>query len=191
MQPILITIAAAVITTFGVAVKPDTEPAPEPVQQVQVVEEEAEAEVQEEPQEIVKPTVTWKDNPNGCDTDKQWIAAEEPFECIDKPVQRQTPKAAPAPASLGWCNADHLGGRAWNVNTAIAICKCESGGNANALNSTPPDYSVGLFQINLYGSLAKNRPSEAWLRDPHNNVNYAYQMWQSSGWTPWTCRHKI
>ena len=73
---------------------------------------------------------------------------------------------------------------------ALRIAICESGLNPNALNDNPrtSDYSVGLFQINLYGELAKSRPSEEWLRVPENNVAYAYEMYQRSGWTPWTCK---
>jgi len=76
-----------------------------------------------------------------------------------------------------------------NADRAISVARCESGLNPNALNNNPRtgDYSVGVFQINLHGSLATNRPSEEWLRDYKNNVEYAYRMFQSSGWTPWTC----
>lgn len=196
MKPILITVVAALLTTGAVANRSESTPPPaEPVQeQTIVVEEESKIEtVEAEPvqEEVaIQNIVTWEDNPNNCDTDTQWIAAEEPFKCIDKPVSKPAPTASAEP-SLGWCNHAHLGGRTWDVNTAIAVCKCESGGNASAKNTSGRDYSIGLFQINLYGYLAYTRPSEGWLLNPHNNVEWAYKMWKEQGWSPWTCIHKI
>lgn len=35
--------------------------------------------------------ITWRDNPQGCDEATQWIAAEEPFYCINKPIRVNTP----------------------------------------------------------------------------------------------------
>ena len=76
----------------------------------------------------------------------------------------------------------------WDVNTAYAVMMAESEGVPSAVNDNPhtKDYSVGLFQINLYGSLAYDRPSEEWLKIPENNVAHAYKMWKSSGWQPWS-----
>jgi len=79
------------------------------------------------------------------------------------------------------------------VNNALAVMKGESGGNPNSINDNPRtrDYSVGLFQINLYGKLAKSRPSEAWLLIPENNIAYASRVWKNQGWTPWSYARKI
>jgi len=59
----------------------------------------------------------------------------------------------------------------------------ESSGNAGTVNDNPStgDYSVGCFQINLYGANARNRPSEAWLKDAANNVSYAYKIYVGNG----------
>lgn len=81
----------------------------------------------------------------------------------------------------------------WNINTARRIMWCESGGNPTAVNDNPRtgDYSIGLFQINLYGNLKYSRPSEEWLKIAENNAEYAYKMYKSSGWDPWSCINKI
>lgn len=87
----------------------------------------------------------------------------------------------------------------------IAIAKRESGWNTNAYNGdeSTGDNSVGLTQINMIGQLGVNRLSEInrlfgtslqnvdqakqWLKDPVNNLKYAYYI--SGGgqdWQPWT-----
>lgn len=76
----------------------------------------------------------------------------------------------------------------WNDDIAIKIMMAESGCNANALNNNPRtgDYSVGLMQINIIGNLSKERPSEAYLRDPRNNIAYAYKLYTVSGFRAWS-----
>lgn len=71
----------------------------------------------------------------------------------------------------------------WQHSTAIAVARAESGLNTNALNNNPAtgDYSVGCFQINLYGANAYSRPSEQELRDPVVNVAYAYKLYTGAG----------
>jgi LysM repeat protein len=101
-----------------------------------------------------------------------------------------TVASAPASGPNAWdaLLQQHFGSE-WQY--AKKIMMCESSGNPHALNASGRDYSVGLFQINLYGPLAASRPSEAWLRNGANNIAYAAQMWRTSGWTPWTCSRKV
>ena len=76
---------------------------------------------------------------------------------------------------------------------AVKVANCESGLNPNALNNNPKtrDYSVSIFQINLFGSLAKSRPSKEWLMNPQNNIDYSHAMFIKEGWRPWTCHKKV
>ena len=71
---------------------------------------------------------------------------------------------------------------------AMKVAKAESGLRANAHNYNPKtkDNSYGLMQINIYGSLAKSRPSGEWLLNPENNIAYAKQLRDSSGWNCWS-----
>lgn len=52
------------------------------------------------------------------------------------------------------------GGAANKADTMAAIAIAESGGRPSAKNTTPPDYSIGLWQINYYGSLLPGRTKE-------------------------------
>lgn len=72
----------------------------------------------------------------------------------------------------------------WDIRIATAVMMAESRGDTNALNNNPGtgDYSVGCFQVNIYGRNALNRPSEAQLRDPVVNVAFAYNLWRSTSW---------
>ncbi len=82
----------------------------------------------------------------------------------------------------------------WPQGAAHRVMMQESGNNPGILNDNPAtgDYSVGCFQINLYGRNALNRPSEATLKIASENVAYAYKLWSgtSSFWGNWpnTCR---
>jgi len=75
----------------------------------------------------------------------------------------------------------------WNDKIAYKVMICESGGNPNAHNFShiTKDDSWGLFQINLYGNLAKTRPSAEYLKNPINNIEYAYKIYLSEGWGAW------
>ncbi len=79
----------------------------------------------------------------------------------------------------------------WNKKEALKIMRCESRFKPNVINALYPDYSIGLFQINIHGYLAAMRPSERWLINKENNVKYAYLLYKNHGWDPWrNCANK-
>lgn len=65
----------------------------------------------------------------------------------------------------------------------VAIALRESGGNPSAHNSTPPDDSYGLWQINMYGPLGLARllefgiSSASQLYDPAVNARAAFVLY--------------
>jgi hypothetical protein len=86
----------------------------------------------------------------------------------------------------------------WDYNSAITIMNCESGGIADKHNFSHEtrDDSWGLFQINLYGDLANERPSAEWLKVPENNIEYAYKIWSKTksfrrDWVNCSKKHNI
>lgn len=52
------------------------------------------------------------------------------------------------------------GGSKDKADVMAAIAIAESGGRPSAKNTTPPDYSIGLWQINYYGNLLPGRTKE-------------------------------
>lgn len=115
--------------------------------------------------------------------------------------------AAPEPAAVaasGAVTAAGVGDCAaeitkynWNVSVATAVARAESGLNAGSLNNNPStgDYSVGCFQVNLYGANARTRPSEAALKNAAVNVEWAYNNYVANGHSfigQWgVCRSKV
>ena len=75
----------------------------------------------------------------------------------------------------------------WNTEKVVDIAFCESSFRPQVVNDNPTtgDYSIGLMQINIMGSLAKNRPSEEELKDPKKNIEFAYTLWQQQGYSAW------
>lgn len=70
----------------------------------------------------------------------------------------------------------------WNVNTAIAVCKAESGGNVYALSSTR---DRGLMQINpVHADKVDYDLSR--LYDPYTNIRVAYSVYLGQGWNGWS-----
>lgn len=85
----------------------------------------------------------------------------------------------------------------WDVEVAMKIMKAESTCGSERVNNNPNtgDYSVGLFQINLYGANARTRPSEIELKDPATNIAWANKLYQGNGKSfigQWgVCRTKV
>jgi soluble lytic murein transglycosylase-like protein len=77
------------------------------------------------------------------------------------------------------------------TNYALAIIRCESGGNTYATGYNS-DGSVdrGVFQVNSVHSAAVGGNLSA-LYDPATNVRVAKQIRDNSGWGAWTCSRKI
>lgn len=104
---------------------------------------------------------------------------------------KPAPQAAPtgnigmansASGGSGSCEAE-IAKYNWGQSTAVAVARAESGLNPGALNNNPStgDYSVGCFQINLYGGNARTRPSEAALKNAAVNVEFAYKIYAGNG----------
>ena len=86
------------------------------------------------------------------------------------------------------------GGSAQAAAIAAAIAQAESGGDSGALNNNPAsgDYSVGLWQINYYGSLFGPRSAAfgspaALITNPAAHAAAAVSISSNgSNWTPWS-----
>lgn len=106
------------------------------------------------------------------------------------------PSGAVSGAGSGSCEAE-IAKYNWGHSTAVAVARAESGLNPGALNNNPAtgDYSVGCFQINIYGANARTRPSEAELKNASTNVAWAYKIYTGNGHSfigQWgVCRAKV
>ena len=89
-------------------------------------------------------------------------------------------------------------GSDYRVARAISHNECSPGNRAypECVLHTNAEYSVGLFQINLYNASqwihagripgATMEDKIAWLKDPYNNTLYAHWVYTTSGWNPWS-----
>jgi hypothetical protein len=90
--------------------------------------------------------------------------------------------------------AEISGGKNAPVVIAIAVAWAESSGNTQAHNSTPPDDSYGLWQVNMYGSLGPARRRAFGLSDNKDlfsastNARVAFTIFQQAGnsFRPWS-----
>jgi len=79
-----------------------------------------------------------------------------------------------------------------HIKTAVQVAKAESGGDPKKHNTTPPDNSYGLWQINMYGPLGPDRRKRFGLKrneelfDPKVNARAAHQIFVDEGWKAWT-----
>lgn len=78
--------------------------------------------------------------------------------------------------------------------TALKIARCESQLNPKAIgdghlkwNDGRNGMSCGLFQIRVF----PDRPSCEELLDAETNIKFAKQLFDKSGWNPWTCANQI
>ena len=78
----------------------------------------------------------------------------------------------------------------WPVETALAICKLESQGVAKATNWNDSHNrctgSFGLMQIACVHGVSTEK-----LYIPEVNIKVAYELWRTSGFTPWTTYKKL
>lgn len=166
-------IAAVLITVGAIAsAAPIPESSSEPAESVQ------NAEVVIEPSEEPKPLETAETSSEEQIEDPLPIVpAEEP---APQPVQSsQAPIGVTDRGGTGDCAAE-IAKYDWPYGVALSVATAESGLRPGVVNNNPDtgDYSVGCFQVNLYGANATTRPSEEALRDAAVNVEWAYNNWR-------------
>ncbi|MEU4742578.1 transglycosylase SLT domain-containing protein [Actinosynnema sp. NPDC023658] len=90
-------------------------------------------------------------------------------------------------------HAHDAGFRGQDLTIAVAVALAESGGDPRAHNSTPPDDSYGLWQINMLGAMGPARRREFGLDsnrelfDPAENARAANKIsGDGHSWTPWS-----
>lgn len=114
-------------------------------------------------------------------------------------AQKQAARIQPAASfnpGTGDCAAE-AAKYPWPQQVAYNVMMAESGGATWKVNDNPAtgDYSIGCFQINIYGANAASRPSEAALKDAATNVAFAYRIWSENGRSfigQWgVCRGKV
>lgn len=156
------------------------------------VEKERQGEVEKTEKSSTKPAsqsespdkVTWKDNPNDCDLEKQFVRKDN-LECIDKPVQQKEPKRTVRTTSVNTVGCEQyrsiVNKYDWNSNVAMAVMKAESGCNPNAANySDHHGQCVGSFGLMQLACFHTENP-----KNPSENIRVAYQIYSRQGWQPW------
>ena len=67
----------------------------------------------------------------------------------------------------------------WDVDEALSVIDCESGGDPNARNRTSG--AAGLTQLNGWGAKALDLFGRHDLTDPWLNLQMAFYLWQQGG----------
>lgn len=78
-----------------------------------------------------------------------------------------------------------------HTDAALKIASCESNMDPGAVS---PTNDHGLFQINaVHRAEFERRTGEAWSRvyDPYWNAMYARMLFDSQGWSPWSCKRVL
>ena len=65
----------------------------------------------------------------------------------------------------------------------IALKESNANPNQHNYNTKTKDDSWGLYQINLYGDLKKERPEPSQLVNAEFNIKYARMLYENSGFT--------
>lgn len=118
----------------------------------------------------------------------------EPTKVIETPPETLIEPVAQEPVPT--C-ASEIAKYDWDYQTAYNVMYAESTAREWIVNNNPDtqDYSVGCFQINLYGNNALTRPSEAELQNPVVNVEFAYRLYAENKYSfigQWgVCRSKV
>ena len=209
MKILLVAVFAllSVTTVPNIKVKQLETSPPEPVKTIQKLEtvevsakpEKTTQQPQKKPEKKLDPI---KDNPNNCNLKTQYVWAD--FSCHDKPVEKvvsnkpdtkRVPKR-PISSGSGSCVAE-IQKYNWNKTVAYNVMYAESTNRTWIVNDNPrtKDYSVGCFQINIYGANARGRPSESQLKNAATNVAVAYKIYVDNGQSfvgQWgVCRSKV
>jgi hypothetical protein len=110
--------------------------------------------------------------------------------------QAQQPVQPTPTVPTGSCEAE-ISKYDWSQTVALEVSTAESGLDPGQVNYNPStyDYSVGCFQVNIWGANALTRPSEAELKVASINVAWAYKIYAANGHSfigQWgVCRHKV
>lgn len=107
---------------------------------------------------------TWRDNPNDCDLETQYVRKDN-LECIEKPSttnRTRAPQTASTPQRTSNCEQYRslVSQYDWNTDVAMLVMEKESGCDPNAVGRTNDH---GLFQLNGVR-----------IYDPAENIAYAY-----------------
>lgn len=70
------------------------------------------------------------------------------------------------------------------IKIAKRIISCESGWNIKAKNTKKPDYSLGLWQLNLR---VHKWITEQCAYDPYCSTQVSIKLYKKSKWISWSC----
>lgn len=139
-----IVLLALAIVTLLIALSQIAQTAEAPTV-VHAVEQTQETELEVQPTTEPVEEVTWQDNPNQCNTETQYIAAEAPFNCIDKKVTIQN-KVTKTPVG-NWVEQCHQwAAQAGVVLPPAAITLIGRESNCNPTICNPNGIACGIPQ---------------------------------------------